>query len=479
MSIVPSSEIRPRVLALGAYERDNFGDLLYVELMERHVRESLDVQFAAPIKADMTAEFGRTIPAAAPIAAGRDIDAVWTVGGEVVSASLEYAYRTAYGDDKFRELMALPRAARMERLQLATEGALYDSPYIVRPSTMRDPQTALILNSIGAAGISQMSGARREVMQATLREATFVSVRDRGSHEALTKLGVPHLLAPDLAHTLPSVHPIERATGESTYALVQLPEFAITEHGLDAWIAALASSDSLRNLPVRFFLAGLAPGHDRLETAYRACEALALATGWAVDVSSARGVWPRVEEIARAALWVGGSLHGRVVAASYGVPRVSLASWKVDQYAATWDAGFPFGASPKSLSRDVEAAYSHAGDDHSLELARQAEESIARAVDVVSDWRWSDMRRQQPSRLLINRVVEAEALRALALDCEDGMSAVRENRAELLHEIGRLREDRDRLRDEVNNLRADRDRWKAAHGACSEDRDRWKEESEG
>lgn len=450
----------PRILAVGAYERDNFGDLLYLEIMRLYTRGNFDVQFAAPIKAEMSRDFEHFIPAAAPILASDAVDAVWTVGGEVVSASLEYAYRTAYGDDKFNELMAVPRSARLEQLREATEGIVYDSPYIMRPSTFSDPRTALVVNSIGAAGIENFTGSRKEVLAATLKEAAFISVRDQGSHEVLEKMAIPHLLAPDLAHTLPLIHPAAQLDERSTYALVQLPEFAIREHGLESWIEALSSSEVLSNLSVRFFLAGLAPGHDSLHTAHRARDLLAEATGGLVSVSQARGVWPRVDEIAQAALWIGGSLHGRVVAASYGVPRVSLHSWKVDQYAETWDAGSPFGATPDSLVRDIRTAYTGVDSGDPTELARQAEGSIFQALAMVRHWRSSSACHEQPTRLLGHRVAEAQALSALVLDSEETVAALRNTKSELVREIGRLREDRDRLRDEASNLRVDRDRWK-------------------
>lgn len=118
------------MVSVGAYERDNFGDLLYLELMRAHAGEGLAIQFAAPTKSESSEPFGRTVPAAAPLLAQGDYDAIWTVGGEVVSASPEYAYRKAFGEAEFANLMRLPRSERTVKLRAATEGALYDSPYI-------------------------------------------------------------------------------------------------------------------------------------------------------------------------------------------------------------------------------------------------------------------------------------------------------------------------------------------------------------
>jgi len=65
-----------RVVAVGAYERDNFGDLLYLEFMRAHAGEGLAIQLAAPIKSESSEPFGRTVPAAALLLAQGEPDPV-------------------------------------------------------------------------------------------------------------------------------------------------------------------------------------------------------------------------------------------------------------------------------------------------------------------------------------------------------------------------------------------------------------------
>lgn len=456
-----------RVLAIGAYERDNFGDLLYSELMRAHLPERITVNFAAPIGSRPSATLLRAVPPAGPLLAQGGYDAIWAVGGEVVSATLEYAYRTAFGESKFADLMKRSRSERAAALREATEGFLYDSPYIPRPSATGCPDAALVLNSIGASGIARVSGSRKVVLEATLREAAFISVRDRRSHETLKSLGIQSRLAPDLAHTLPLIRAIEPA--EESYALVQLPDFAVREHGLSTWVTALADSSALASMTVRLFLAGTAPGHDSTSVAVRARDMLADMTGWDVRISHARGVWPRVDEIAAAALWVGGSLHGRVVAASYGVPRVSIRSWKVDEYAATWDAGSPFGVAPATLAEAIQAAVTSAERVDRDRLAHEASASIEDAIALVEGWGMSSARGAQVELLLAQRVEEAAALQAIALEYEDHSSPSAD--------ADRLRDDRDRWAAHAAALEDDLDRWRGASGAATKDRDNWRVEA--
>ena len=501
MSNAPGT--RPQVVAIGAYERDNFGDLLYLELMRHHVGEAVELAFVAPIGADMSEAFGHAVPAAAPLLAQGGYEAIWTVGGEVGSATAEYAYRTAFGDEAFAQLMGMTHRERAAVLRRATEGPLPDSPYVTRTSSHGYPRAALVLNSVGLAGVAQAKGVRRIVLESSLREADFISVRDGGSRRVLSALRINHVLAPDLAHTLPYVRPL--ATVDPCYALVQLPEFAVTRHGLDAWVGAIASLTQLSDLPLRLFLAGTAPGHDSVRTANRLRDAIASATNQSVEVSTARGVWPRVDEIAHSALWVGGSLHGRIVAAAYGVPRVSIHSWKVDQYAETWDDEYPYGVAPETLSAAVEFALAKRNHADPEALASGALKSIQRATELVVGWNYPALDSTRLDALLRTRVAEVTALQELATSYEDEIGRIarvdlREETVRLGDELRRLRDEIDRFREErdrwrtsheelrealataqaeTERLRGDRDGWRAEAERLREDRDRWRAEGEG
>lgn len=457
---------RPRTLAVGAYERDNFGDLLYLELMRTHTGHQLDLTFAAPIGADMTEIFGQVIPAAAPLLESTNPDVIWTVGGEVGSATLPYVYRTAFGDEASGRLATLGGAAQRELLRRATEGVLYDSPYIPRPSAHGRNRAVLVLNSVGIGGVATATGARKVVLESTLRESSFLSVRDCGSHDALEALGIPHRLAPDLAHTLPGVHHVQPSTEQ--YALIHVPELAVTEFGLEAWASALASSADLARLPIRLFIAGTAPGHDRVETAERLRDALAQKTGWSVEVSSSRGVWARVDEIAQASLWVGGSLHGRVVSAAYRVPRVSFRSWKVDQYARTWDDDYPSGVTPDTVRTAIGVALSTAPRADVDELGEQALISIRAAVEAACNVSSQSTYVEYLDRLLEVRRAEAEELHELASGYE--RTALDANALE--RDVVHFREDRNRWREEAHLLREDRERWKLKFETARADREK-------
>lgn len=401
------------VVAVGAYERDNFGDMLYAELVDRVVGSRATFTFAAPFARDMTAAFGRDVPAAAPLLDEGPVDAIWTVGGEVGTAELGHAYRTAFGENA-RAFNRMSPEQREEVLSEATGTKVRDSAYMPRPSSHKgSAAAAFVLNSVGLSAIGRVGGARRAALDATLREATFISVRDARSHSFLTSVGIEHLFVPDLAHLVSDVYEPNRI--DDAYALVQVPEFAVKAHGADNWARSIAESLTGTGLGIRFFMAGTAPGHDTVTTAERLAEVASGMLGNDVTVSTARGVWPRVDEIANASLWLGGSLHGRIISSSYGVPRVSIGSRKTDAYAASWDSGMPFGATPDNVSHAVSTALSTRHNTaESNALAEQSRDGIERAFAHVTSFSGEDHAKLLAERL-DQRVAEMEALRGVAL----------------------------------------------------------------
>ena len=84
-----------------------------------------------------------------------------------------------------------------------------------------------------------------------------------------------------------------------------------------------------------------------------------------------------VDRIAPARVVIGTSLHGRIVAAAYGVPRVPLACDKPTQYARTWYPGMPFDVGIDDLDAAVAAALAGADDAfRTEELMRLAHEQL-------------------------------------------------------------------------------------------------------
>lgn len=415
---------RPRILCVGAYERDNFGDLLFQMVSERYLGDA-DVVYAAPFEADMTELTGLQVPAFGPLLETERYDAIWTVGGEVGATSVEYAYKAALGAAAFRPFAAAGPDERRAMLAAHQGSVPVESPYLPRASAYAPNLLAAgVLNSVGLAAVKTLPPVRKASVIGILKEATRISVRDRLSSAFLTEEGIAHTLDPDLVQSIAVSRPLPDLV-RGDYVLLQISEAHLRKFGMEAFAQAVIDSDVLRDNPVRLFLAGTAPGHDSVEL-YRELMARVLAADPSrrIEISTTMKPWDRVDEIAAAKLWIGGSLHGRIVACAYGVPRVSLAKRKLDEYAQTWDPDMPWGIDDLTLGSAAAKALARAakgGDDRGAVLGARAHENMLAAVAHVREWvdagppadrvaRVIDVRNDQWARLTIE-VARAEAAR--------------------------------------------------------------------
>lgn len=437
---MPSHPLPP-VVACGAYERDNLGDLLFLVVADHFAREVVDVEYTAPIAVDMTDLLDRRITATGETLVQKSVSGIWTVGGEVGATQREYVYRTAVDGEEWTRFSSLD-ASDQDTLLDEVMHARMESPYVPRPSAFplnRDAR--LVLNSVGISGIAGLAPWRAAVATSALREADYISVRDTKSSALLDRLGIPHRLAPDLVHTIATVMPFDGTRDRSV--LVQLSEGHIRAYGLDAWVDAIVACPQFEDRPIRLFVAGSAPAHDSIDL-YRDLIARVSAArpSWDIALSDTRSVEDRVREIATAALWVGSSLHGRIIACAYGTKRLSIAKPKVDVYAETWDAEFPSGAEPSTLPAAVAAALEREPEAaHAAALAEDARVSVSEALAILAGGKEAS----SPDRLSA-RVDEAAQLQIAAMRLETERDRAVFTTRERAAEAARLAADRDEQR---------------------------------
>jgi Polysaccharide pyruvyl transferase len=372
----------PRVLLVGAYERDNFGDLLFLLVTERYL-DGAEVVAAAPFSADMRALLDRQIPAYGPLLRDEAFDAIWTVGGQVGRVDLRRAYKMSASPEAWAKFEAAPEAEQLARLRAATGGAPPLSPYIPLPSAYpRNAGAVTVLNSVGIAGVRGVPPWRREALVGALRGASSIAVRDDSSSALLTDLGIAHRLVPDAVHAISRQYPAERDDADT--AIVQISSARLRMLGHARVGAAIARSRQLRGRPVRLLLAGTATGHDSVEDYERVARA---ARGVDIAIVDERRPLALAEQLRRARVVIGTSLHVRIVAAAYGVPRVSLSKPKPTRYAQLWDPDMPFDVALEQLDDAVGAALARAATpaavEHADRLARTAHDNLGRLAELV------------------------------------------------------------------------------------------------
>lgn len=384
-----TTELTSPIALVGAYERENFGDILFL-LRTREYLAGLDSIPTAPVGREATTYLSDPVEEYVPIFQDGDVRAIWVVGGEVGGTSVEDAVRMSI--DGWNELMstAKNRGERDRRLLERTGLGWSESPYLPRASAYRGTRSVpTIINSVGVSAIERLRWDRRETVLSVLRDAEHLSVRDKESARVLRELNIPHRVAPDLVHTLAlSAEYGDHRPRTDRVVLIQLKERVLAEYGAEALAELIARSRTLAGWTVRFFSAGSAPGHDSMELYRQTTDHLRrIDPSRRVELSTTLDPVEKVREIAGADLWVGTSLHGLIVSTAFGVPRVGLALSKLQTYADTWGETMPITIDIGELDAAAESALSQSSRallDRALELGRIADENMKAAVEVVT-----------------------------------------------------------------------------------------------
>lgn len=333
-----------RILTVGAYERDNFGDGLYQLLAQRMFSGHL-VRAAAVMFADMRPYFGELVFPYHHLLTRHRWDLVYVVGGELGAVDTEHAMRMALS--KPQEQLFLRMTDKQPAYRMFACCPDNGIAYLPHPDDFApNIGTRLCVNSVGLSRLGQIGRHTLAVNSPTvLRRANYLAVRDHASVDYLKTIGVTASLAPDSAHAIGHYLGADLAQPPSDVGSRYLA-FQANEELIDAWgdasiVQALAAVASRFDLEIRFVAAGVASYHDSYAQYLRLSALLARKSNLRVSIAYQRDPLTIARYIKHASLWVGSSLHGRIVAAAASVPRIGLRNAKLSAYAQQWDEEFP------------------------------------------------------------------------------------------------------------------------------------------
>lgn len=370
------------VALIGAYERDNFGDILFLKVCEKLLAPWPLVPLSFQSNNMFVEGSGAVISASAWFDCCQDDflpAAIIVAGGEVLTCAVSDALSCDIDPTLIDALNAVDQLNKT-RLGQIIAWRSGEFAYVPNSSKFLNPNNQAIpiaLNSIG--GTELQSGTPRfSAALETIKRAAYVSVRDSVTHSLFygdERERRPVDLNPDIVSALPLccqnevdgayINAVSTAQWlNEPYLLVQANDQYITEQGLEVIGEAIARAASALNLSVVLQPAGIAPGHDSIKMLEELSTIVQGKTNAKiiVCVQHNRDVWTQVAVIAHAACFVGTSLHGRIVSSAYGRPRVGLKNKKVTTYATTWEEHDlqPFDVSvadiPMAVSRAMAAS---------------------------------------------------------------------------------------------------------------------------
>ncbi len=382
----------PTIL-FGAFDRHNFGDLLFPHIAAALLAENNPV-FAGLVERDLRACGGHQVEALAGLAArwrDRPVNIVHA-GGELLTCSAWEAAVMTLPRDEAQEIIARCDAHSSEAQEWAQAklGLAALAPYTVQRSLF--PQTqSVIYNAVGGVDLDRYDAVFRTEVLTKLREADAVGVRDRITRAQLHEAGIRTRLMPDSAVMLAELFGDDihkrAAEGETSEMLRAFPQGYLAvqfsaDFGDDATLQEIAAQLHAlvrsTGYGIVFFCAGIAPWHDDPDC-YRRLAAHMPSPS--VRLFNSLDAWDICALISASRGYLGSSLHGRIVAMAFGLPRLNLVHdvqhSKQASYASTWeDSGIPVAVQVPGIAQGMQEA-----------LATDAPRRMRKAAELAARYR--------------------------------------------------------------------------------------------
>jgi len=351
-----SSLVRQKVALLGAFDRFNYGDLLFPILVENEIRQrspDTETSIFSLVKSDLT-RFGarktRSLRALYGRGEVRPNDIIIFAGGGTIGVDWVYMHQNLLGRMGNQMLYAFQRLFGDRAANLMSQwyfGARAPFPWVASSEDFPVPVN-IAYNAVGGSELARLPSNVREGTLDRLAKATYLSVRDAETKRQLISIEdrIAVELAPDSAVIMSEQFPLgilkDRAShsvleqiGGEPYVCFQsnLHYARLFEEKIINKLEAIYEHHGLRALllPIGRYVGlddqiGLQSILERLRTP-------------AAIVTDQASLWDIMLTIAQARLFIGTSLHGNVTSQSFAVPHIGLSDrlCKLDFYLNTWD----------------------------------------------------------------------------------------------------------------------------------------------
>jgi hypothetical protein len=344
------------LILFGACDRHNFGDLLFPHIAAA-LQPNREIIVAGLAARDLTCHGGHRVAALADLETqwGDSSVEILHVGGEILSCDAWLAAVMLQTPAAARA--AIARYDRHPEARLAWAYARLGrddfAPYVL--SRRHWPRaTRITFQAVGGVTLDACDAALRVEVLARLAAADAVSVRDHCTQAHLVAAGIRADLAPDpvtrVADLFGGCIAQRMAAGEVAEVRHAFPQGFLAvqfsaDFGDDATLAAIVAGlervTAATGCGIVLFRAGAAPWHDDSEVYRRAAARMRAGT---VRLFASLDIWDICALIAAGRGYCGSSLHGRIVAAAYALPRIGLVhadqpgrTGKQAAYAATWE----------------------------------------------------------------------------------------------------------------------------------------------
>lgn len=344
----------PTIL-FGAFDRHNFGDLLFP-----HVAGALlgnrNLVYAGLAERDLRCYGGHQVRALTQLVTefGEHPVNIIHVGGEILGCDTWQAAVMLLPAGQDKEVIARLGSQPQKRIEWAQTqlGLSAFAPYTLSRRLFPGARQ-VIYAAVGGVDLDKGDPALRKEVVANLEAADQVSVRDRRTQVLLATEGIAARLLPDpavmVAELFGTVIRGCALQGEVAQVKAGFPQGYVAvqfsaDFGDDETLGQIAAElDRLAQssgLGVVFFRAGTAPWHDELACYERVVAQMHTASAIFTSID----VWDICALIAGSHAYLGSSLHGRIIAMAFALPRMNMRHpWQEGQtskqiaFATTWE----------------------------------------------------------------------------------------------------------------------------------------------
>jgi hypothetical protein len=352
---------KPRTVVFGAFDRHNLGDLLFPHIAAR-LLPGRELIYAGLAERDLRPFGGHLVRPLAALASelGDTPVELIHVGGELLGCDAWQAAVMLQTPEQAATLIARLDADPVGRRDFAARclGMADQAPYAVARSLFRGA-VRVSYNAVGGVELGTREPTFRREVFAKLATADRVTVRDRETQVQLAAAGIAADLLPDPAMLVavlfgeliaervrsPALAALRTSFPQGYLAVQFAAEFG-DESSLDLMAQQVDEIVRATGYGLVLFRAGAAPWHDELPAYQRLVRRLKAGTARIFDGLE---IWDLCALIAASRGFCGSSLHGRLLAVAYALPRLNLrppgtgqGPSKHEAFAACWeDAGLP------------------------------------------------------------------------------------------------------------------------------------------
>jgi hypothetical protein len=351
---------RAQTVLFGAFDRHNFGDLLFPHIVTRMLAP-LDTLHAGLAARDLRPWGGHAVRAFGDLAAySRERQAALNVihaGGELLTCDAWEASVMLAPTEHVQAAIAEEEAWRHDPLAWAKTrlGTASRAPYVISTTSFpHAPLNTVAFHAVGGADLDRRDPAFRSEIFNKIRSANHISVRDTQTQAHLRAEGIEAPLVPDpvvmVAELFGGQIRQQAAGGAVKSVLDAFPEGYVAlqfdatfgdDGTLDALAREIKRVIKTEGLGIAMFRAGAAPWHDDLDVYGRLAARLG---GMPVRVFTSLYLWDICALVAHSRVFCGSSLHGRIVAMAFARPRINIVhsdalrqTSKQAAFAATWE----------------------------------------------------------------------------------------------------------------------------------------------